>query len=78
MKAGNQDSHGQSLSIVGKSYARISRKMPISADPARYGNAVRIPYPRRGAIEEVIWDRELDQIEDFRVAIMWYLDPLPF
>lgn len=75
------NSRSQSLSIVGKSYARTKSKMPLSVLPIKRSVLSNLNNPQRNTIynlELETRDDAFNKIEDFRAAIMWYLDPIPF
>lgn len=69
------------MNIVGKSYARTKSKMPLSVCPYRRSVLFMLSNPQRNVIYDLelkMRDDVFDKVEDFRAAIMWYLDPLPF
>lgn len=69
------------MNIVGNSYARTKSKMPLSALPIKRSVLSNLNSPQKNTIynlELKMRDEAFGKVEDFRAAIMWYLDPIPF
>lgn len=69
------------MNIVGKSYARTKSKMSLSICPYERSVLFMLSNQQRYTIynlERETRDGAFDKIEDFRAAIMLYLDPIPF